>query len=115
MGGAVAVYAAHYADGPVDGVVLLSPLIKPKASDLPHPAVIAALRALSQVAPSLAVGPFPVSNFEEDRKYYEPYEGRMRLRTASTLLGLSERVQECVQEFSCPFFIGMGTRDEVVD
>merc|ERR1719436_836132 len=106
MGGAVAVYAAHYADGPVDGVVLLSPLIKPKASDLPHPAVVAALRALSQVAPSLAVGPFPITDFEEDRRRFEPYEGRMRLRTASTLLGVAEWVQESIQEFSCPFFIG---------
>jgi len=115
MGGGVAVYVAHYAQQPVDGVVLLSPLIKPKPSDLPHPAVVTALRALSQVAPSWAVGPLPITDFEEDRGRFEPYQGRMRLRTASTLLGVAEWVQDSVEDFSCPFFIGVGTRDKVVD
>ncbi|CAK0809253.1 unnamed protein product [Prorocentrum cordatum] len=115
MGGAIAVHVAHCADEPVDGVVLLSPLIKPRPSDLPHPAAVVALRALSWVAPALAVGPLPFRQPEDDRKTYGPYEGRMRLRSAATLLGVTERVQERVQDFSCPFFIGVGSRDEVID
>jgi len=127
MGGAVAmaVCLESQQHRPVDGMVLLSPMIKQRRKNLPPPPVLAALRLLSFWVPSLpAVELRPADKATKvpgDAERWDEcagapqYSGNMRLGTATALLELSERLQTRLREVVCPFFVATGGRDHVVD
>mmetsp|Transcript_54241 Transcript_54241/g.155930 ORF Transcript_54241/g.155930 Transcript_54241/m.155930 type:complete len:335 (-) Transcript_54241:80-1084(-) len=124
MGGAIALSVGLLADFPLGGAVLLSPMVKQNKANLPHPAVIAVLRGLSMVVPSLAVIKSNAS--QADLQYTDPvrreqcarapqYEGKMRLGTAATLLGMTEVLEQRFEEITFPFWVAVGGREVVVD
>jgi alpha-beta hydrolase superfamily lysophospholipase len=124
MGGAIALNVSRLTV--VDGVVLLAPMVKQSAANVPAAPVLSILRFLSWVCPSLAV--ISPNAMDDDIQYTDPerrelcrsdqascYHGKMRLGTAATLLDISLDLHAHLEEISCPFWVGMGGREVVVD
>mmetsp|Transcript_13921 Transcript_13921/g.30748 ORF Transcript_13921/g.30748 Transcript_13921/m.30748 type:complete len:321 (-) Transcript_13921:26-988(-) len=123
MGGAIAVNVGLLARKPIAGAVLLSPMVKQNRANLPSPTVIRVLRVLSSLLPSLAVISSNAS--QPELQYTDPvrreqcekapqYQGKMRLRTAATLLGIAEHIEGRLEDVNFPFFCCVGGKEVVV-
>eukprot|EP00928_Gymnodinium_smaydae_P046705 TRINITY_DN31129_c0_g1_i1.p1 TRINITY_DN31129_c0_g1~~TRINITY_DN31129_c0_g1_i1.p1 ORF type:complete len:204 (-),score=26.74 TRINITY_DN31129_c0_g1_i1:67-678(-) len=109
----------------VDGMILLAPMIKQSAQNVPAAPVVSVLKALAWVAPSLPAISSNASNSEV--QYTDPerrqqcdsdqiaYSGKLRLATAATLLGMATELHGNLEQVSCPFFAAVGGREVVVD
>jgi len=122
MGGAIALNVARRTA--VDGAVLLAPMVKQSAANLPHPVVISILRWVSYVVPWPAV--ISTNASDPSLQYTDPerraecdraeqYSGPMRLGTAATLLDTALDLHANLEEVRCPFWVGVGGREVVVD
>jgi len=87
MGGAIAASVAQHAGQAVEGVVLLSPLVRPSSDTWPAVALMGLLRMFSCLGCS----------------------------SASTLLDLAEVLLDRVDLFDHPFFLALGSRDNIID
>ena len=107
---------------PVSGVILLAPML---AIDVNEPSRFL-LKALSYVAPTLAV--IPSSSTSSERQYRDPDKRKeceddelsisgstIRIGSASTCVELAKNIRSDFSSISCPFICMIGIEDVVVD
>lgn len=122
MGGTIALSVAKELGDRVSGVVLLAPML---AIDVNEPSRVL-LKALSYVAPKLAV--IPSSSTSAEKQYRDPSKRQkceddelsipgstIRIGSASTCVELAKTIRTEFPLISCPFICMIGTEDVVVD
>lgn len=122
MGGTIALSVAKELGDDVSGVILLAPML---AIDVNEPSRLL-LKALTYVAPSLAV--IPSSSTSSEKQYRDPERrkeceddelsisgSKLRIGSASTCVELAKNIRSEFASISCPFICCIGTEDVVVD
>ncbi|KAK9114976.1 hypothetical protein Syun_021773 [Stephania yunnanensis] len=124
MGGAVAIKVHLKKPSDWDGVILVAPMCKIAENVKPPPAVLKALRFLSNVLPKAKL--FPETDladlaFRDPRKkkmaVYNviAYSDRMRLRTGMELLKATDDIERQIEKVSSPLLVLHGAADKVTD
>jgi len=121
MGGAICLRCALALRANVRGIVLLAPMLAPAAS----PSARLLLGALSYT-PLCRLALIPSSATSNSAQYADPaviaeveqdtlaYKGSLRVGSVAAVLDLGKRCEETLEHLSCPFFILLADREQVL-